>query len=203
MTDYITSDELRDYIGSDTTNFQSVVSSSCTVASRMVEQATGRYFYQDSVATARDYAACNSFQVDTDDISTTTGLIVATDDQYDRSYSTSWTITTDFIVHPVNPSASGTTRPYTSLIATAASKWFPRPWYGQREPVRVTAQWGWAAVPDDVKQATLILGAWLFKMKDAPGGTLGLDGWGPAVYKENKNAALLLGPYMKDPVSVG
>ncbi len=133
MTDYITPDELRDYIDSDTTNFQSVVASSCTVASRMVETATGRYFYADGTVSERFYPACSAYEVETDDISTTTGLIVATDDQYDYTYATAWTINTDFVLDPSNPTATGITRPYTKILATGSSKWFPRQWYGQRD----------------------------------------------------------------------
>jgi hypothetical protein len=48
MSDYLTTDELRAWIGSDTTNFEGAAQAACTVASRAVEKMCSRYFYADS-----------------------------------------------------------------------------------------------------------------------------------------------------------
>jgi hypothetical protein len=44
--------------------------------------------------------------------------------------------------------------------------------------VRVTAKWGWPAVPDTVVQATLIQASRLYRRKDSPEGVLGSAEWG-------------------------
>lgn len=43
--------------------------------------------------------------------------------------------------------------------------------------VRVTAVWGWPAVPANIVTATEILARRLFKRKDSPGGVLGSQEW--------------------------
>ena len=51
---------------------------------------------------------------------------------------------------------------------------FPYP-MNLRPGIKITAKWGWPTVPDDITQATLILGADLYKRKDSVGGVLGLS----------------------------
>jgi hypothetical protein len=50
---------------------------------------------------------------------------------------------------------------------------------GPRQRVRITARWGWPAVPDEVIEATLLLAARLYKRKSSPDGTAGVGEWGP------------------------
>lgn len=49
-----------------------------------------------------------------------------------------------------------------------------------RTRIRITARWGWPAVPDVVHQATLIQGARLFARRKSPEGILGNADWGGA-----------------------
>jgi hypothetical protein len=44
--------------------------------------------------------------------------------------------------------------------------------------VRVTATWGWPAVPDPIKDACLLLAARLFRRKDSPEGVTGFSDLG-------------------------
>lgn len=44
--------------------------------------------------------------------------------------------------------------------------------------MRITAQFGWPAVPDDISEAALIQAARLFKRKDSPEGVIGNAEWG-------------------------
>jgi hypothetical protein len=83
---------------------------------------------------------------------TTTGLVVETDDTDDGSFGTTWTIDTDFEVAPVGGifgSVEGF--PYFQL-RPVGSKRFPTG-TTRMGVVRVTAQWGWAAVPVAVLSA--------------------------------------------------
>jgi hypothetical protein len=61
--------------------------------------------------------------------------------------------------------------------------------------VQVTAQWGWAAVPDSVKQATKILAAEIFRLKDAPLGVAGFNDFGPVRVREVPQVSMLLKRY--------
>ena len=202
MTNYIDPDELREYIGSDTSQFQTVIDTLCTVASRSVESICDRNFTQDTSATAQYFDPRTWYCCEVDDISTTNGLLVATDDDGSGNYSTSWTLNTDYFLEPVNQRQGPISGwPYTELTVLQ-TKVFRKQSLNLRPLVKVTAQWGWAAVPEPVKQATLIAAARLFKMKDAPDGFVGLDGWGPVRVRENPEVKALLGPFMKYPVVV-
>ncbi len=44
--------------------------------------------------------------------------------------------------------------------------------------VRVTARWGWPAVPDEVALATQLLAARLYRRKDSPQGVISSADWG-------------------------
>jgi hypothetical protein len=201
MTDYITPDDLRAWIGSESTNNATAVQLACTVASREIEQLCERYFWQDSAVRDQDFPVDDQWSCCVLDISTTTGLVVKTDDSYNGTYSTTWTINTDFTLEPRNPSAYGVTVPYTELRATG-NRLFPPSVRQQRYPVRITAKYGWSAVPDAVKQATRSAAAWWFQQKDAPDGSIGIDGWGPRFVRDTPAVAKILGPYMKNPIAV-
>lgn len=121
-------------------------------ASRDVEQFCHRQFNTDDVATARTYRPLDGGLVIVDDFHTTTDLVVATDDDDDGSFETTWAAT-DFEVGPTAGVVSGAIGwPFWTITAATAGKWFR---CGRRSTVQVTAQWGWAAVPSGIKEATL------------------------------------------------
>ena len=173
---YVTLNEAKTYLGIpladtvDDTMLEQIIES----ASRSIDRIAGRYFYQDASATAQYYRAVSPVSLLVADISTTTGLLVAIDTSGTGTYSTSMTYNTDFIVEPLNAAATG--RPYTLLTAVGPT-YFPYP-FNYRPGVRVTARWGWPAIPDDIVEATLILVADLYKRKDSVGGVLGLSEMG-------------------------
>jgi hypothetical protein len=117
-------------------------------ASRAVEAFTRRQFNDAGSATARVYRAVDPWRLPVDDFSTTTGLVVATD-------GTAWDAA-DYEERPYNGIVDGQTGwPYFDLIAVNRT-W---PFKGRRHTVSVTAQWGWAAVPEGIKQTTLNVAA--------------------------------------------
>ena len=202
MADYVTEDGLRAYIGSESTNFASILPTICTVASRGIDGLCGRYFSQDAAVSVRYFDPDDPYCTPTDDISTTTGLIVATDDAANGGYSTAWTLDTDYFLEPVNQRQGPVGGwPYTEITALN-TRWFARNVISRRPLVKVTARWGWAAVPDQITHAALIAAARLFKMKDAADGFIGLDGWGPVRVKENPEVRALCGPFIRNPVVV-
>lgn len=149
-------------------------------ASRSIDRIANRRFYADSTASARSYRANNNVFVYVDDISSTTGLVVKTDDDGDGTFETTLTINTDFLVDPLTAAALG--RPFTQLtMVNTLNVWPVYPGLfsnGLRPGVEVTAKWGWPSVPDDIETACQILTADLYKRKDSPGGILGLGDLG-------------------------
>jgi len=161
---------------SDDTLLENLIES----ASRSIDRIANRRFYADAAASARTYRAYSNIYTFVDDISSTSGLIVETDDDGDGTFETTLTITTDFIVEPMTAITKG--RPITQLTVVNTAKSFPIfPGLfsnGLRPGVQVTAKWGWPSVPDDIEVATQILTADLYKRKDSPGGVLGLGDLG-------------------------
>ncbi|GAB3117839.1 hypothetical protein GCM10027160_29000 [Streptomyces calidiresistens] len=69
-------------------------------------------------------------------------------------------------------------------------------------PVRVTAWWGWAAVPAPVREATAIAASEIFKTKDAPFGVAGWNDFGIITVRENPQVKGLLNPYRRKGVRI-
>jgi hypothetical protein len=169
-------------------------------ASRMIEAECNRRFYQDANASARVYVASTYTLTLTDDISTTSGLIVKTDNGATGTFSQTWT-SSDYQLEPLNGVIDGQAWPYTQIRAIR-SLTFPFD-YGQAL-VQVTARWGWAAVPDPVKQAGIIQAVSIFKAAEAPFGALGLAETGILRIRSglHPTALALVQPYRRDAVLV-
>jgi hypothetical protein len=169
-------------------------------ASRMIEAECNRRFYQDANASARVYVASTYTLTLTDDISTTSGLIVKTDNGATGTFSQTWT-SSDYQLEPLNGVIDGQAWPYTQIRAIR-SLTFPFD-YGQAL-VQVTARWGWSAVPDPVKQAGIIQSVSIFKAAEAPFGALGLAETGILRIRSglHPTALALVQPYRRDAVLV-
>lgn len=165
-------------------------------ASLQIDRWCDRSFAADAVATTRDYMVSDTGRLDTDPISTTTGLIVATDDNNDGIYETTWSAS-DYRLEPTNAASAGV--PWDRIVALG-TRWFPALQY--RPGVRVTAKFGWpgGTAPAPVKQATLIQAARLFKRKDAPFGVAGSVEFGSEIRlldELDREASRLLRPYRR------
>lgn len=169
-------------------------------ASRQIEAECNRRFYQDASTSARVYVATTPTLVLTDDISTTTGLAIATDPGADGTYDQAWTAA-DYQTEPLNGIIDGQSWPITQLRAVE-SLTFPRAY--QQALVRVTARWGWATVPDAIKQAGIIQAISVFKAAEAPFGALGLADTGILRIRSalHPTVAALIHPYRREPVLV-
>lgn len=138
---------------------------SIEAASRQIDGHCGRRFWQDPTVKTREYHAYSGYCVEVDDISTTTALVVKTDETADGTFGTTLTISTDFLLMPLNAADQVPVQPYTEIHVTD-NYYLPRPSNG-RPGVQVTAQFGWPAVPDNVEKACIIQAVQLFKAKDA------------------------------------
>ena len=163
-------------------------------ASRSIDRYTGRRFYQ-SASQARYFTAANAVSVLTDDFVTVTA--VATDLNLDRTWSNVITLS-DLEPTPLNAQVYG--EPYTSLrLKPLAAQSLEL----ERDAVKVTAVWGWPAIPDAVNEATLLLTSRLFRRKDAPFGITGGGEVGTqvAIRASDPDIRSLLDPYRRLAVS--
>lgn len=197
---YATVAELKKRLAVNDVEDDSILESAVITASRSVENYTNRQFNDAGTTSARVYYQTDIVCVETDDFSTTTGLIVQTDPAGDGSFSTTWSAA-DYQLLPLNGIVGGTPGyPYNRITAVGSRLFlFPQVWYTlRRAPVRVTARWGWASVPAEINQATLILAEELAKAKDAPFGVAGFSEFGVVRVRQNPKIKDLLNDYRAD-----
>lgn len=129
-----------------------VLTAAIETASRQVDAICGRFFYQDATVQERTYWPGDRRNVFVDDISTTVGLLVKLDTAADGTYVTTLAEGTDFVLTPTNAAARTPVRPYEAvrLLGTHTFSTSYRP------SVEITARFGWPAVPDAVKSATIL-----------------------------------------------
>ena len=162
-------------IGGADTSYDTKLEIALNAASRQIDGYTGLFFYQDSALSVRTYYADDGETCHVDDISTTTGLIVKTDDNDDGTFENTLTLNTHFILLPTNAAAKHPVEPYTCIrLVDSGITAFPMSYSG-RPGVQVTAKFGWPAVPDDVEKACLIQATQLFKASDAVFGGLSFE----------------------------
>lgn len=172
--DYATAAELKAYLRIGDTVDDDEIDFALTTASRDVDQLTNRQFGQETTAVARRYTWDCRDRIDgrralaVDDIPTTDNLAVALDTTGDGVFDTTLTIGDDFELWPFNVALDGW--PWTHLLlTTGASTGFPQ----GAGRVQVTAEFGWAAVPTAIKQATLFQASRFFAVRNAPFGVAG------------------------------
>ncbi|UJW32393.1 hypothetical protein L3Q67_00985 [Saccharothrix sp. AJ9571] len=156
----------------------------------------GRQFNLAAEASARIYDREHTELVYVDDFASADGLIVATDDAGDGSYSAVWS-PADYQLEPLNGVVDGDPGwPFWAIRAVGGRR-FPA---GRHATVRVTARWGWSAVPDPVAQASKILAAETLKLREAPFGVAGFGDFGAVRVRDNPMAAKKLAPFVRTPI---
>jgi hypothetical protein len=175
---YVTLAQMKTRLGISDTADDAALTSACTATKTWIDNYCNRRrfgFQKASAATARLYRPSTSCRVRTDDISSTTSLVVKIDTGNNGGFDTTWTSGTNFLLEPLDAVASdGDSRPYTSL-STIDGHTFP---CHVRPAVQVTALWGWPAVPSLVTEAAYQLAEETFKLKDAPFGVAGVNDFG-------------------------
>lgn len=165
---YITVDQLKEHVnqptGAEDTSYLTALIAS---VSRWVEEYTGRQFNDTGAATERSYRPVSRHRIAVEDFHTTTGLVVAVDGT---------TLTSDdYTLEPLNGLRGGRSWPYESILTDRYLN------TGTLQPkITVTARWGWASVPSDVTQATLMQCARVFQRRYSPAG---LTGQGEFVFR--------------------
>lgn len=140
-------------------------------ASRAMDRLCGRRFFTTTSDETRRFTAVIPRKVDLVDVLSITS--VATDEDGDGTYETSWT-SSDYTLAPYNFALDS--RPYTHLVVRpTASRRLP---VGIPAGVRVIGKFGWDAPPDEIVQCTTILAVQMLqRVRMAPWGVIavGLD----------------------------
>jgi hypothetical protein len=193
LNGYCTVEQLRAELGDDGEALSTtLLEKAVNATSRAVDRWTGHRFWQDDDVQVRRYRVEDCHSVPVDDISTTTGLLVATGT--DGSFGTSWTLDTDFELEPGNADADGGAYAWWELVAVG-SLTFP---VERRRTVQVTARFGWSEVPDQVTEATILRAVSLFKRKEAPYGVADFGEFGPVrITRKDPDVIDLLLPFQK------
>ncbi len=175
--DYATVEELAAFMRISDEADNDVLARAITTASRAVDQATGRQFGQVAAPEPRYYSpewdrGLRRWSASVDDLQDVTGLEVA----YDGVGDGTWGVVDEHVLTPRNAPAKGL--PYTRLSVLAGSTTAVGP---VADALRVTARWGWTAVPDAVVQATLLQAARIAVRRDSPHGVTGTGPDAPGI----------------------
>lgn len=175
VTEYATLEELRDQLSlpADDTSRDTLLTKALKSASRGIDRTTGRRFWMDDAPKARTYRLEGRvfYERDgdvllVDDIGSTAGLVVESATVGGSTY----TALTGYETTPDNALDDGYA--ITGLLKPHGV------WGTTSTRIRVTAKFGWPAVPDDIAQACLIQASRLYKRKDSPEGVMGSAEWG-------------------------
>jgi hypothetical protein len=188
--EYATLAELKAQLSITDSARDALLNKALASASRAIDKRTGRRFWLDSSAVQRTFNPRGRVvredegeRLLVDDIGTATGLVVET------GGGTSWTAVTGYETSPDNALLNGV--PITALLLPVGT------WGHSTARVRITARWGWPAVPDEVVQATLLQAGRLYRRKDSPEGVAGSAEWGivrvPAL---DPDVRAMIDPYM-------
>ena len=153
---------VKAYLGipSSTSSENTAIDNAIAAADAEIDQITGRTFVVPSGATAKTFIPYDDYTLYVDDVAQLTGLVVKEDTSLDGTYDTTLTITTDYVV-------DGNSAPYRVIKRVDGDMW-PRDRYG-RPTVEVTAFYGYGmAVPDQIKQCSLVIAARLYQRRSSP-----------------------------------
>jgi hypothetical protein len=194
MGNYVALSELKSALGITVSTDDDFLNLAIDSAEQSINDLCGRKFTADGSASARTYRA-QPYLCVTDDISTLTGLVIKTDTAADGTFDTTWA-STDYQVEPLNNLLKTTPRSVNNLRAVGS---YTFPVYGDGlASVEVTAKWGWPAVPDSIKQATLMLSSRLYGRKASPMGVIGVGDFGPVrISRSDPDIAHLLMDYRR------
>lgn len=203
---YVTAAEIRSHSEIPDTSSDGDLTLVASAVSRLIERWCGRTFNDAGSATARVFEPLAADIVIVDDFSTTTGLVVKHDDLLDDTYATTIT-SANYTLSPRNGVIDGQTgHPYRRIMTTNGYLFTVS---AGRPTVQITARWGWAAVPADVKRACLIECARVFRRRYTPDGLLAETSAGVVGYairvptSLDQTAQVMLAPYRVSSVLAG
>lgn len=171
----------------------SLLSMAGSAASELIDGYCGRSF--GTVTEARYFASDDALVLQIDDIATTSGLQIQTSDFDPPQWEVTWT-TSDYQLEPLNGKSEGLPWAYTRVRAIGDYLW---PGLVGEVGVKITATWGWPAVPSTITQAAVIQASRIFKRLDTPlGVTFGELGAMRVTSRQlDGDVAQLVAPYVR------
>lgn len=167
-----------------------LIENSIEGASRRIDGYCGRFFYQTTQAVK--FFARDSYRLPVPDIATTSGLLVQLDNDGDGTYETTCVINVDFIMEPLDANLQD--RPFRRITMTGG-KTFPLFFIPQEAGVQVTATFGFPSIPDDVREAAVLLSMRQFARYNAALGVLAFGDMAVSVRSVDPDVRDLLSPY--------
>ena len=159
-------------------------------ASREIDGATERQFFQTT--TTRVYAPRDSFIADIDDLVSHTHIKTST--AADGVFDETWT-STDYQLEPLNGIVGGIGTP-RNIIRAIGDYTFPV--VGGEATIEVAGTFGFASVPTQITQATVLLGSRIFKRNDSPLGVAGFGDIGVIrVGRLDPDVEVMIAPFKK------
>lgn len=196
--DYVDVEDLKDFIRVPDAEDDTELTRAVTAASRAVDRTAHRQFGRVDAPEARDYTLRwgrrSGWVAGIDDLQDTTGLVVTLDTAGDGTYATT-VAASDYQLLPRNAAAKG--RPWEAIKLRGAITGRIR---GEDGELRITAAWGWTAVPVAVEEATLLQASRLAGRRDSPYGVAGSPDAGSEVRllaKVDPDVAVTLEPYRR------
>lgn len=195
MADYCTLTELKAALSITDNIDDTVLQTAITSASAWVDGWCYRSLAAAGTAvTDRDYIPTGTFEtLAIDDCVEIT--LVKLDDDLDGTFGETLTAV-DFQAEPVNATTGGLALPFTRLRPFEDGYW---PTFRGQATVRVSARFGWPAIPDAVREATILRASQLFTRRDSPLGVAGFGDMGAMRVSRfvDPDVESLLAPYRK------
>lgn len=193
MPAYTTAATVKAALGITTTTQDANVGLAITSASRLIDRWCRRTFGAGA-SDVREYAADGPGLISIDDVATSTAFQLETR----GSVGSTWTVVTatDYQLIPLNQMRNGVAWAYTHVRATDGVTF---PSAGEDALIRVTASFGWPAVPEEIEQACLIQACRLLKRPESAMGVLGVTDVGAITVTKglDTDVALLIEDYRR------
>lgn len=175
----------------------SLIETAIEAASREIDGHTERYFYNSGTAT-RVFIPSDAFLTEIDDAISITQIETSSDGV---QFDTTWNLDSDFQFEPLNGRVGGLEVP-TQRLRAIGNYLFPiwdvKNVNSYEATVRVTGTWGWSAIPQAIKQATILYAARQYKRYDAPLGVAGFGDIGAInITRIDPDVMALVAPYRK------
>ena len=188
---YCTLDEVKSALRITDNTDDELLENSIEGASRRIDGYCGRRFYQQN-ATLSLYAI-DSYTLPTqDDLYSVTTL--KTDDDGDGTYETTWTTGVDYQLEPLDAVITG--QPIRTITAICG-KTFPLFSLPALPSAQIVGVWGWSAIPDDVREACVLLTMRGFARYNAALGVVGFADMAIQVRAIYPDVRDFLNPYRK------
>jgi hypothetical protein len=188
---YCTLDEVKAALRITDNTDNTLLENSVEAASRRIDGYTGRYFFQQT-RTVKVFATDVLRVFLKDDLVSVTTL--KTDNAGDQSFNTTWTAGVDYALEPYDADLLGI--PYFRITAVGG-KTFPIFTVPAMPGVEVTGVWGYPSVPDDVREACVLLAIRGFARYNAALGVVGFADMAIQVRAVDPDVRDFLSPYRK------